>query len=253
MYSKNVAYSIVLIVCLCGYIKPQSFGFGCLGLVNGYAGYTLQIYKPTGLNNYIDYFNTLRQDSLDGPLQHFGKASGFRIGVNFFRANIKGFVLTAKGFYQLSKERTGATVISESGNTDTDLQLKIKTIGVGFDVGVDVTKILSWKVLDAAFLFNNAELSATTNYPFAQTTVTNYNTEKGIVGYSVGTGFILELIDQYVSLEGLAGYTFFSLDRLRFDENKYLTANENSSEVMTNFIESGGFIAVIQLNIGFPL
>lgn len=250
---RNIVYTIVLIICFSGYINAQSFGFGCLGLVNGYAGYSYQVYKPTGLNNYIDFFNTIREDSLDAPLKHFGKGTGFRVGVNFFRANVEGFVLTAKGFYQLSNERTGATVTTSSGITNTNFQLKIKTFGVGFDLGIDVTKSLSWKVLDAAFLFNNAEYNATTNHPFGHTDVLRYNTEKGVVGYSLGTGFILELIDQYVSLEGLAGYTFFSLDKIIDDENTYLTVNESSTEVMNNFIESGGFIAVIQLNIGFPL
>ena len=81
-------------------LKAQSFGFGCLGLVGGYAGYTYQIYKPTGLNTYIQTFNLLRKDSLKGSMPNFGKSSGYRVGINFYRADLRGFILTAKGFYQ---------------------------------------------------------------------------------------------------------------------------------------------------------
>jgi hypothetical protein len=37
------------------------------------------------------------------------------------------------------------------------------------------------------------------------------------------------------------------------DNGTYLTVNESSSTEMKNFIDKGGFNAVIQLNVGFPL
>ena len=78
----------------------QTFGFGCLGFVGGYGGYSYQNYKPGTLNDYIDHFNLLYNDSLSAPLGKFGKADGYRFGLNFFRAKFKGFIITAKGFYQ---------------------------------------------------------------------------------------------------------------------------------------------------------
>src|ERR1035437_10126384 len=93
-------------------VQAQNFGFGCLGLVGGYAGYSYQVYKPTGLNDYIGFFNLnpVRKDSLKGPMQNFGKSAGYRVGVNFFRADIRGLILTAKGFYQDLSEESDASI-----------------------------------------------------------------------------------------------------------------------------------------------
>ena len=115
-----------------------------------------------------------------------------------------------------------------------------------------LSKALSWKVIDAALLYSSAVFSDTRNYPNAVTELNKYSSEASTFGYSIGTGFILELIDEYVSLEGLAGYTVFNIDKVQSNGN-FLTVDERSSEPMQNFIESGGFNAVLQLNIGFPL
>ncbi|MDR3626737.1 MAG: hypothetical protein P4L45_07880, partial [Ignavibacteriaceae bacterium] len=102
MYRKNSAYLLVVlsIILLPGSSVCQSFGFGCLGFVGGYGGYSYQKYNATGLNNYVNGFNEDHKDSLSSPMGKFGVASGYRVGINFFRANIKGFILTTKGFYQ---------------------------------------------------------------------------------------------------------------------------------------------------------
>jgi hypothetical protein len=74
-----------------------------------------------------------------------------------------------------------------------------------------------------------------------------------VLGYTVGTGFILAIIGHYVSLEGFVGYTYLKIDRVKQDDGTYLTVNESSSADMKNFIDAGGFNTVVQLNIGFPL
>ncbi len=236
-------------------ITAQSFGFGCLGLVGGYAGYSYQIYKPSGLNNYIESFNLnpVRRDSLKGPIQNFGKSAGYRVGVNFFRANIRGLILTAKGFYQNLSEESDATVSSLQGESNTDFNVDLKSWGIGVDIGTSITNSLSWKVIDAVLLFNNAQFTNTTNLPGAQTIVQSYKSDSQILGYTLGTGFILAIIGEYVSLEGSAGYTYMKIDKIKRDDGTYLTTTELSNTPMNNFIDGGGFNAVIQLNIGFPL
>jgi hypothetical protein len=234
-------------------VNAQSFGFGCLGLVGGYAGYSYQIYKPSGLNTYIQTFNLLRKDSLQGPMQNFGKSTGYRVGINFFRADLRGFILTAKGFYQNLGEKSDASVVSSIGNTNTNLDFKLRSWGIGFDLGTSITYSLSWKVIDASLLFNSAEFTNTTNYPGAITNVNIYKTDKAVLGYTVGTGFILGIIGHYVSLEGFAGFTYLKINNLKQDDGTFLTVNETSTSVMNNFIDAGGFNAVIQLNVGFPL
>jgi hypothetical protein len=231
----------------------QSFGFGCLGFVGGYGGYSFQRYEATGLNNYIAVFNEINQDSLSSPLSDFKSASGYRVGLNFFRTNLEGLILTAKGYYQSIGEKHSAQTTSIFGTSNTTYELEIRNWGIGVDLGTSITSSVSWKVLDAALIIYNAEFTSTLDLPGSITNVANYQTEKTSIGYSIGTGFILNIIDDYVTLEGLAAFTVLSIEGMQTDEGNKLTTDELSAEPMRNFIEAGGFNAVLQLNIGIPL
>lgn len=246
---------LLFIVLLSGIQKPamaQSFGFGCLGLVGGFGGYSYQNYKPAGLNDFIVSYNTIRTDSLSSPMSSFGKSVGFRVGLNLYRANLEGLILTAKGFYQDLNEKQSSVVQSDYGTTNSEFDVKMTSWAIGFDLGTSVAGSLSWKVIDAALLFSHVDFTTTDNFPGAVTKVENYSSSTDI-GYSVGTGFILGLIDRYVSLEGLVAFTVMNIDQVKKDDGTPLNSTEQSGVTMNNFIKSGGFNAVIQLNIGFPL
>jgi len=254
MRRKNsVALLIALsLLLLQGSSICQPFGFGCLGFVGGYGGYDYQKYNATGLNNYVKAFNTDNKTTLNSPMGNFSTETGYRVGINFFRANIQGFILTTKGFYQFLTEKKSATLTAFNGNSNAIFELDLRNYAIGFDLGTSITDALSWKVIDAAVLYNTTSFTDTRNSPGPTTTVLQYNNDKNVLGYTVGTGFILEIIDQYISLEGVAGYTAFSIDRMK-SSNGPMPLTENSRQPMSNFIESGGFNAVVQLNIGFPL
>jgi hypothetical protein len=230
----------------------QSFGFGCLGLVGGFGGYTYQRYQPTGLNEYINTFNELRSDSLISPMNGFGSTGGFRFGINFFRADIQGLILTTKGFYQRQIETHDAEVVSSAGTSNYNYELKMNYWGLGIDLGTSITRDVSWKVIDASLLFNNIRFTDNQNYPEGFSQIIEYRNESTL-GYTIGTGFIVSILEGYISVEGLAGYTQFIVRSMKQTDGTALTINENSTEPMTNFIDNGGFIAVLQLNIGFPL
>jgi hypothetical protein len=182
-------------------------------------------------------------------MENFGKAQGFRVGLNFFRAKVENFVLTTKGYYQSLTEKHDALEKFQTGSRSTSMKLELRNLAIGIDLGISVTKAISWKVIDGAVHFNNVILTNTENMTGAQTVVQKFRTESTSVGYSIGTGFIFELIDEYFSIEGVAGYTSLSIDNLQKDNNNLLT-----DDVTTNdFINGGGFSAVIQLNVGFPL
>jgi hypothetical protein len=129
------------------------------------------------------------------------------------------------------------------------LKLELRNWAVGVDLGISVTKTISWKVVDGALHFNTIILTNTENTTGAQTTVNKFRTESTQLGYSIGTGFIFEIIDEYLSIEGVAGYTSLSIENLQKDNNNFLTEDVTTN----NFIDGGGFNAVVQLNIGFPL
>ncbi len=253
-FKKSINFSIVFIVAFIPVtVNAQTFGFGCLGLVGGYGGYSYQVYDPAGLNDFVTSFNNDHKDSLSSALGKFGKARGYRVGINFFRANIKGFILTTKGFYQYLTEKKTTNILSANGESNVIYEVDLKNWGVGIDLGTAISGALSWKVVDAALLFNWATFTNTLNSPGPTTIVKTYNNEKSTLGYTIGTGFILAIVDQYISLEGTAGYTAFSIDKMKSGDGTELTVSENSTEPMKKFISNGGFSAVIQLNVGFPL
>jgi hypothetical protein len=254
-------FRVLLIVCLWQFsaaiLNAQSFGFGCLGFVGGYGGFSYQKYDPKGLNDYISIFNETRVDSLVSPMENFGSAQGYRVGLNLFRTKIENFVLTPKVYYQSVSEKHEALERFETGTRSTTVKLELRNWAIGIDLGISVTKDISWKVVDGALHFNTVILTNTENSTGAHTKIIKYRTESTSVGYTVGTGFILEIIDEYFSIEGAAGYTFLSVENL-FDDNgnpflNQIQANEQASVISNDFIDAGGFNAVIQLNVGFPL
>ena len=255
MLKKNYFYTVIIIsvVLFNTNIKSQTFGFGCLGFFGGYGGVVYQSYKADGLNQFVKYFNEMKSTTLDDPLQDYYGAVGYRVGINFFRATWEsGFILTAKGYYQsLSRTREASESLID-GNTNYTFELDLKNWAVGIDFGYAITSFLSWKIVDGSVNFNNVSLTATIN-SLEGTEVSKYKSDPGVLGYSVGTGIIISIIKDYISLEGLAGFTRITIEKLNFDEGDSYLDDVLSGEENINFIESGGFTAVIQLNIGFPL
>lgn len=236
-----------LLISISSLAEAQTFGFGCLGFVGGYGGYSYQDYNAAGLNEYIKYWNSL--EFVHSPLDEFSSASGYRVGLNFFRATFEnGIIVTAKGFYQYLSKENKASVGVGTSDDNYSMDLTLKNWSLGFDVGWQFTKVVSWKILDASLNFNNVTLTETTDLP-GETYVNKYKSDSGVIGYSIGTGVIVAIIKDYISVEGLAGYTQIVIDNVYNDNGEpFLGANYNEK-----FIESGGFSAVIQLNVGFPL
>lgn len=234
--------------------KAQTFGFGCLGFVGGYGGFVYQNVEAKGLNQFITEFNLETYETF-GVLKSIDNASGFRIGLNFFRATFQNdIILTAKGFYQYVG-KTSSSKIENTNSYNYSLDLDIQNWAIGFDVGWEFTRLVSWKIVDGSLNFNYVTLTETTDLP-GETTVQKYKSDSGVLGYSIGTGIIISLIKDYISLEGSAGYTYISITNV-YDENGTPLLNpisvNNSEYINDDFINAGGFTAVVQLNVGFPL
>ena len=243
-----------LLISISSLAEAQTFGFGCLGFVGGYGGYSYQDYNAAGLNEYIKYWNSL--EFVHSPLDEFSSASGYRVGLNFFRATFEnGIILTAKGFYQYLSKENKATAGVGASDDNYSMDLTFNNWSLGFDVGWQFTKVVSWKIIDGSLNFNNVTLTETTDLP-GETYVNKYKSDSGVIGYSIGTGIIVAIIKDYVSIEGLAGYTYIVIDNV-YNENGSALLSRNSvgfaPSFSNKFIESGGFTAVIQLNVGFPL
>lgn len=252
MNTISIIFLIVILIGSYDYSNAQSFGFGCIGFTGAFGGYSYQKYNPSELNDYINSFNRLRIDSLTEPMNSFGNARGLRVGINFFRKKYRHFFFTTKGFYQLLVERKNALEKLSTGNVSTNFETKLTTWGLGFDVGTPIVSFLNWKIIDAAIIYNQAKFSNTQNFPGAVTIVNSYKSDFSF-GYSIGSGVIVELFGEYVTLEGSALYSKISIGEMQSENSVKLTKNENSTDVIKNFISEGGLNAVIQLNIGIPL
>jgi hypothetical protein len=236
-----------LLISISSITKAQTFGFGCLGFVGGYGGFVYQSYDANGLNQFITKFNIDIYETI-GVLKSFDNATGYRVGINFFRATFENnILLTAKGFYQ-SLDKTNETKIEDTNSYNYELDLDMKNWSIGIDVGFEITKIISWKILDGSLNFNYVSLAQTTDLP-GETSVQEYKSDSGVFGYSIGTGIIVAIIKDFVSIEGLAGYSQIVIDNV-YDDNGEPFLHSSYEE---KFIDSGGFSAVIQLNVGFPL
>ena len=231
-------------------VVSQTLGFGCLGFVGGFGGIVYQRYNAEGLNNYVDYFNDLHASTLNEPMEEYYGAVGYRVGINFFRATLaSGIIISAKGYYQsLSRTRTASETFID-GNTNHTYELDLKNWGIGFDVGYSFTSYFSWKIVDGVVNFNNVSITNTVDSP-GNSIVNKYKSDPGVFGYTVGTGIIFSILQDYISLEGLAGYTYLKIeDVLTDDGTSFMEPVPGNSY----FIQSGGFTAELQVNIGFPL
>jgi hypothetical protein len=248
---------LIIIVALYNLASAQSFGFGCLGFVGGYGGFTYQQFDAKGLNDQAHLFNQLNNPSY--KMEKFSYSTGYRVGLNFFRASFPGgLIITAKGFYQSLGKKNKASYENEEGSVNTEWDLDLKNWSVGLDLGWEFTSVLSWKILDGAVNFNNVSLGETRDYPGGNTEVTKYKSNTGVIGYSVGTGIIIAIIKEYISIEGSAGYSYISIDDIKndqeisFGEDVVIPANIQAPQD-NKFLDTGGFTAVVQLNVGFPL
>ena len=236
-------------------LRAQDLGFGCLGLVGGFAGYGMQTYQTKGINDRVDIFNADYKDSLDSPLKNFGQAAGFRFGINFFEQRFSGFNLSFKGFYQKLSEKNKAIIKSNSSAIEIakTFEVKITSIGLGVDFGTHITEMLNWKILKTAIIFSQADFIESEDRPGELTKKDDYKSTKTTIGYSLTTGFVVYLIGNYISIEGSAGYNVFKFNQLKNDDGKLLMVNETSDTPVPAAIDTGGLAGTIQLNFNFPL
>jgi len=250
---KKIIYILSFLFLATFKIAAQDLGFGCLGLVGGFAGYGMQTYQTLGINERVDFLNAFHKDSLNSPLKNFGQAAGYRFGINFFDQKFSGFNLSFKGFYQKFSEKNKAIIKSPPIEIAKTFEVKITMFGLGVDFGTHITEMLNWKIIKAAVIFSNADFIESEDRPGILTVQDDYKSAKTNIGYSISTGFVVYLIGNYISLEGSAGYNLFRFEELKKADGTVLTVNEQSDQPMPAAINNGGLAGTIQLNFNFPL
>jgi hypothetical protein len=224
--------------------SAQSFGFGCLGLSGFFAGISHENYDASGINAFL---NTSLFPNKNPSEINFEKGTGYRIGANFVRAKFDKIFITAKGFYQFLKEEHSVTELSGNSVMNTNHKLSLNHWGVGIDIGVKLFWILDWKVVEGNINIYSGEFASEYSKDNIPQNSSKYTMDKLQIGYFAGSGLVLHLVPDYISLEGTAGYHFYKFDRFRsFDA----LGNES---VISNSIPAGRLGVTVQLNVGFPL
>ena len=105
------------------------------------------------------------------------------------------------------------------------------------------------KLVEGGVTFYSIEFKEKVFSDVVEVSESNYSNEDTEIGYYLGTGLILNLIEGYISIEGTAMYHFYEISKV----NNSLGVQYPTGSVNQPFIEKGGFAAAVQLNIGFPL
>ena len=252
---SNRIFLIFLILLGTKSLEAQSLGFGCFGFVGGYAGYSYQEYEPGSLNDAITYYNSAISNSSSQTIPEFRNASGYRFGINFFRAKFSGVLLSLKGYYEILSENKSFTYNQNSTTQlNSELDLDLKSWNVGLDFGIPITNLLSWKIVEGDLHFNTSKVTYKPNLN-DNSSNTKFSNDSPELGYSISTGLIFTVIENFVCIEGTAGYKFFKIKRMTDGEgNNFQLQPYGSRETEDkDFIKAGGFNASVQLNVGFPL
>ena len=233
--------------------QSNKFGFGCLGLVGGFAGYEVKNYETPGLNGYISAFNNLRRDSLLSPMGDFGMLKGYRLGMNLVRNRISGLEYTVKVFYENLTELKEAQIKGKYSIYKNSLELKQTVFGAGIELGTPLSKLITWKILELEATYGNAVLFKKTEDINDPVSRVKYSSDKYRFGFNFASGFIFYLIGQNISLEGKMGYSEYSIGVMTDENGNKLTVEENSTEVMEAPITKGGLFYGVQFNLAIPI
>lgn len=225
----------------------QTCGFGCLGLSGFYGGYTYQNFEPTGLSNHLT--DLAKQFAQTSEKIDFSSGKGFRIGANIFRAQFDNYFLTAKGYYQFIKEEKSISFVNSSSINQFKSTLELNHWGLGLDFGIPISSVFNWKIIEGGIAFYTTEL--VNEYQLIDNSNEEDKYDQGDinVGYYIGTGVIVHIIEDFFSIEGTAAYNNVTIDDL-IDVNGNYLLGENSNSAILN---KGNFSATIQLNFGVPL
>ncbi len=236
MYKIKIAIFIIIIFSFYQTSKAQTCGFGCLGLSGFFAGYSVQ-------NNEFDVFDQQLKDKNI----NFDDLSGFRFGANLFRAKFDQYFLSVKGYYQISGQKKIIQNNINGALSEDKFELDLNHWGIGLDFGIPLFNFLDIKIIEGGLNFYSSSYINKQTLSGIEISESKYTGSSTDLGYYLGTGFIFHLIKNYASLEGMVYYNKIKIGSMLNNSGEYLFGKKSG------LIDSGGFAATIQLNIGVPL
>jgi len=258
MKKFSVALLVFILFSSSSLIKAQSACCG-LDIIGGmllesgiYGGYGAQQFSAKGLNDYIKVYNDNRP-ALTNKMDDFGFAYGWKVGANIVQLQDDDMLYGLNFFYQQLQEKHEATALINNVPAKREYALTLISYGFGISFSYVLNNSFDFKIADLKMTWTNAKLinkySEGTN-PSTEEVLKN---PEANIGGQISTGIVYYPFPPYISLEANVGYSYFTIDQMQFESGQYLSQNENSNELMENFIDGGGFFAFAQLNIAIPI
>lgn len=244
MTTKTLNIVFLILLSTTG-ISAQSFGFGCLGLSGVFGGYSIQEFEVVGLDEGISQF--CASDQTDYKTGSFDRVEGYRVGANIFRARFNNFFITTKGYYQFLKKKDWSYISNQREVKSDEFQLSMNHWGLALDLGFPILSFVDWKILEGGINFYDIDFdyASIANQDISKL---HYTTDEVVIGYFAGTGVIIHIIPDYMSIEGTAVYNFLNFNKFSQMDTDPFGFNNPDKDIV-----KGKFGAIVQLNIGVPL
>ncbi len=234
----------LIILVTSSFTYSQSCGFSCLGLAGIYGGYSLVQFDASNFNSFIS--QQIDLENLTSNKPDFGKSAGYRFGSNIFRAEFDDYFVSTKGFYQISNENKEFTQLISTLTRIDKYNLKLNYWGVGIDFGIPLLSFIDLKLVEGGITVFDVGVEHVRTESGSIVSQSKYETTKTDVSYYVASGLIIQIIPNYVSIEGTASYNIFNIDNLEDDRgNPLVDASKSGSLIKGNKITG-----TVQLNIG---
>ena len=255
---SKICLSVIILITFSSSIRAQDDCCG-VGSIMGmlfnsgiYGGYGIQMYSAEGLNHYIDVYNSKRTATLTKQMEDFGQVKGFRVGANIFQFLIDDILFGMKVSYQWMKEENEARAnLTTGGTARREYDLTLKQFDIGMSFAYYASRHFDIKIADVFITWNSADF-VNRLVELNNTTEQKLTNPENTIGFNAATGLTFYPLPPYISLEATVGYAFFSIDEMQFESGSLLQVDEDTPEAMTNFIDSGGLYAFIQLNLAIP-
>lgn len=217
-----------------------------------FVGYGIQSYDPSGLNNYIESYNSKYSSVILSKMGKFGNAVGFKVGANLIQIQLEDITLALKLTYQQMKEKNTSTAFTvTTGRIEEEYSLTMNSIGLGFSTSLVISRRFSIKLPEAMVTWNSAKF--VDKYSSQSLNAEQTLKSKGSnLGFTFGTGLTYFIVPTYLSVEGVGGYAFISVPRVFFDDGEVLSQTPDGGGAMENFIRAGGFFAFLNVTLSIP-
>jgi hypothetical protein len=247
-YSLYKALFTIILYFYSAVIYSQTCGFNCIGITGIYGGYSIQKYKSEALRNYVTIFkyDTVKTDNSERI--SFGTASGFKFGVNIFRARFNKIYFGAKTHYQFLKEEKKYKYELSGFSYDDKYEIWLNYFAFALDFGIPLFSFLEFKAFESGLTLNTAELHNSIYENGKIQKIEKYSNSARSLNYYLSSGLILKLYKDVLQLEGTVSYNSIKIGLMEDEEGNNL-ADKKNGELFEKTIDKGGLSLNAQINL----